>query len=493
MVDGVVVTLDGERQQRIFELRGALHAHRLDDGAEPRAVTRGQAAHHAKVDVDDLPVAHQHVARMRIGMEKAEIQHLCGIVIQDLLADLLQVVSCSAQLLEIVDGDAVDVLHDQDVLAAQLRIHLRTRDEGHILVQQRELLQVGRFALEIRFLEKRCPQFLDHIAQVEHLPVFDEPRRLPSHDTHDVDILRHGGAHAWPLDLHRHHAAVGKTRLVHLRQGSASERLGVDLGEDLFAFVTVDRVHGRKHLIERKRLRPCLQLLQLIAISLGQDLRAGGKRLPDLHEAGAQTLQHAAEGFGREPLREVMLLHDGVYLAQPLRARFARKVELPLGVNLGTRREEVLQQRVVGHGSTRPLLLGGRFGLLGRLLGVLGLLLLLHRLRRQAHRDLGRLRGEGLALLGGHDRHARLKRIEARGLRGVGRLVRKLGVDLLALLDGKLALRDKRAHQICGLLARDGHSPHASQEDVLETIADRCHVSLPFFTCSHIRQAPTYL
>ena len=252
-----------------------MHAHRLDDGAEPRAVARGEAAHHAKVDVNDLPVAHQHVARMRVSVEKAEIQHLRGIVVQDLLTDLLQVVSCSAQLLEIVDGDAVDVLHNQNVLAAQLGIHLRARDEGHILVQQRELLQVGRFALEIRFLEKRCPQLLDHIAQVEHLPVFDEPRRLPSHDAHDVDILRHGGAHAWPLDLHRHHAAVGKTRLVHLRQGSASERFGVYLGEQLLAFVPVDGVHGRKHLIERKRLRPCLQLLQLIAISLGQDLRTG--------------------------------------------------------------------------------------------------------------------------------------------------------------------------------------------------------------------------
>ena len=212
---------------------------------------------------------------MRVSVEKAEIQHLRGIVVQNLLTDLLQVVSCSAQLLEIIDGDAVDILHDQDILATQLGIHLRACDEGHILVQQRELLQVGRFALEIRFLEKRCPQLLDHITQVEHLPVFDEPRRLPSHDTHDVDILRHGGAHARPLDLHRRHAAVGKTRLVHLRQGGASERLGVDLGEQLLAFVPVDGVHGRKHLIKRKRLRPCLQLLQLIAISLGQDLRTG--------------------------------------------------------------------------------------------------------------------------------------------------------------------------------------------------------------------------
>ena len=69
---------------------------------------------------------------------------------------------------------------------------------------------------------------------------------------------------------------------------------------------------------------------------------------------------------------------------------------------------------------------------------------------------------------------------KSRGLRGVRRLVRKLGVDLLALLNGKLAFRDKRAHQIRRLLARDGHSPHASQEDVLETIADRCHIRFPF-------------
>ena len=209
MVDGVVIALNGERQQRIFKLRGALHPHGVDDGAEPRAIARGQAPHHAKVDIDDLPIAHEHVARMRIGVEEAEIQHLRGIVVQNLLADLLQIVSCGTQLLEVVDGDAVDILHDQDILTAQLRIHLRACDESHILVQLREFLQIRRFAFEIRFLEKRCPQLLDHVAQVEHLPIFDEPRRLPGHDAHDVDILRHGGAHSWPLNLHRHHAAIG--------------------------------------------------------------------------------------------------------------------------------------------------------------------------------------------------------------------------------------------------------------------------------------------
>ena len=152
------------------------------------------------------------------------VKHLRGIVVQDFLADFLQVVACGAQLVEVADGNAVDVFHNQDVFAAQLGIHLRAGNIVDVFVRQREFLQIGRFSLEVGFLQERCPQFLDHIAHVKHLVVFHDARGLPRNDAHDVDVLRHGGANARPLDFHRNNAAVGQARLVHLRQRSAAKR-----------------------------------------------------------------------------------------------------------------------------------------------------------------------------------------------------------------------------------------------------------------------------
>ncbi len=214
--------------------------------------------------------------------------------------------------------------------------------------------------------------------------------------------------------------------------------------------------------------------------------------MADLHEAGAQILQHAAEGFGREPLREMMLLHDGVYLAQPLRARFARKVELPSGSTSEPDEKKYFNSVLPAMEARDPYCSVDASACSEGFWAPPPAAAPAQAAPPGAPRSR-RLRGEGLALLGSHDRHARLKRIESAGLRDIRRLMRKLGVDLLALLDGKLAFRDERAHQIRGLLARDSHSPHASQKDVLETIADRCHVGLPSSRLSHIRQALTYL
>ena len=334
MVDGRVVLRDGERHERALELGGALHAHGLDDVAEPGAVVRRQTPHDPQVDVNDFPVADEEVARMRVGMEEAVVEDLRGVVVEDLLADLLQVVAGSPQPVGRQDGDAVDVLHDQHVLATEFRVHVRAVDERHVLVQPRELLEVRRLALEVRLLEERGPQLLHHVAQVEHLVVLHEARRLARHHAHDVDVERHGGLHAGTLDLHRHDVAVREARLVHLCKRRAAERRGIYGVEDVALAFAVDVVEGREHLVERQRVALHLQLLQLVAVGFRQDLRARGQRLADLHEAGAQVLQHGAKLLRREAAQEMVLLQDGVDLLQPARARLAAEIEPPLGVDL---------------------------------------------------------------------------------------------------------------------------------------------------------------
>ena len=125
---------------------------------------------------------------------------------------------------------------------------------------------------EVGLLQKRCPQFLDHFLQVEHLVVFHETRRLARHDAHDVDVLRHGGLHARALNLHGNDVAVGQARFVHLRKRSAAQRLRVDGIEDLALFITVDVMDSRENLVKGQRIALHLQLGELVAKRLGKNL-----------------------------------------------------------------------------------------------------------------------------------------------------------------------------------------------------------------------------
>ena len=55
---------------------------------------------------------------MRVGMEKAILKHLGRIVVDNGRPNLLKIVPRLDQTLGIGDGDAVDVVHDNDVLGA---------------------------------------------------------------------------------------------------------------------------------------------------------------------------------------------------------------------------------------------------------------------------------------------------------------------------------------------------------------------------------------
>ena len=175
MVDGRVVLLGRKPHERVLERARILEPHGLDDVAEPRAVARRQAAHVPQVDVDNPPIADNHVARMRVGVEKPMVENLRRVVVEHLRPDFLQVVPVGHQLVRITDGNAIDILHDQDILAAQLGVDLRACNERAVAVELGELGEVRSLAPEIGFLEKRRPHLLNHGAQVEHLLALHVP------------------------------------------------------------------------------------------------------------------------------------------------------------------------------------------------------------------------------------------------------------------------------------------------------------------------------
>ena len=367
MVDGRVVLFRREPHERILERARVLKPHGLDDVAEARTVACRQATHVPQIDVNDPPVADNHIARMRVGVEKPVVENLRRVVVEHLRPDFLQVVPVGHQPVRVADGNAVDVFHDQDELAAQLGVDLRARDEDAVAVELGELGEVRRLAPEIGLLQKRRPHLLDDGAQVEHLLAFHVPRGATGEHAHDVDVERHRGLHAGALDFNGDRLSRGQDRAMHLGKRRTAKRLRVDLDEDFLATAAEFLVERREHLIERQRIAFRLELGEFLAKHLGKDFRARRERLADLYEARAQVLEHRAELFGREALEGTMLADDADDFAHAAATGLGVEPETALGVGVGPGGEKVPEQCVVfGHEETRGGAALGRGGAFAR-------------------------------------------------------------------------------------------------------------------------------
>ena len=82
MVDGVDVSADREADERVFEHGRALMADGDDNAHETCALVRREAAHVAKIEIDDAAILDLDVAGMRIGVEEAVVENLRGVVVE---------------------------------------------------------------------------------------------------------------------------------------------------------------------------------------------------------------------------------------------------------------------------------------------------------------------------------------------------------------------------------------------------------------------------
>ena len=81
-----------------------------------------QTAHHSHINPDDLAVPHTKITRMRIGMEKAIYHNLLNKIINELTADLIQIIAVFLKILLIINGKAIDILHHNNMRSCILPI-----------------------------------------------------------------------------------------------------------------------------------------------------------------------------------------------------------------------------------------------------------------------------------------------------------------------------------------------------------------------------------
>ena len=158
---GRVAARHGEAHKRILELGHVALGHGENHVLNDTAVVARHAPDHAQVDKVNDAVLENDVSRMRVGMEKAIIEHLRRIVLDNRRADFFQVIALGHQALGIGNRDAVDVIHDHDVLGAQIQIGLGARHAMDALMELIEIVEVFGLGQKVGLLAKRGPQLLD--------------------------------------------------------------------------------------------------------------------------------------------------------------------------------------------------------------------------------------------------------------------------------------------------------------------------------------------
>ena len=263
---------------------------------------------------------------MRVGMEKAVVEHLRRVVLDNRRADLFQVIALSHQALGIGNRDAVNVVHDHDVLGAKVQVGLGARHAVHAFVEVVEIVEVFGLGQKVGLLAKRGPQLLDHAVQVNKLIGVDKLGNDAHHRANDVDVLRHDLLRAGALHLNGHVLAGHQAGAVYLRERRATERVGVDRVEHLPQALAVFLFQTAEHYLIRHRLYVGAQATQLVAKPLRQNLGTVSQNLPHFNEHGAELFEQAAQANRRKVIPHAVLFDQANDLPDALAA--ARRREL---------------------------------------------------------------------------------------------------------------------------------------------------------------------
>ena len=282
------------------------------------AVPFRQPSHHAHIDPDDLTIPDLYISGMGVGMEKTVIQDLLDVIADQLLSDLIQIVSGRQQAFPVVNGKAVNIFHDQ---YPGRRIFLILSGNAHVSdipVVSAEFLNIGGFLEEIHLLLGNGPHFIQDHFHVDHILDISDGRQQADRPFQQSDIPGHDVINAFAFDFDDHLFPRTQPGPVDLGNRGGSERDRIDISEDVPPVRSVGTVDHFFDLRELHGRHIGIELHQLIAVGRRQNIRMQGHDLPQFNISGAQFLQDISELFGRDPSgNDFIFQQDVPHLFQP--------------------------------------------------------------------------------------------------------------------------------------------------------------------------------
>ena len=281
-----------------------------------------------------MAVGQQHdVARMRVGVEHALLQHLLEEGAQQRVGELHAVGDARGAPVDLAHARPVEPLHHEDTRRAEVLVHVRHADVrvgGH---GRRDGARVARLDPVVELLPEARRELGDEVVD----PVLVAPRGAGLDDVAELFEHREVDAHrlvdARPLHLHHDARAVGQLRPVHLADRRRRHRLPVEAGEDLGQRGLELLLQHLGDGVARRRAHVVLEHAQLGGGLRRDEVGAGGEDLPELHEHAPALLQREAQAAHGRPVGrglDLVLAPEPERRAEPVAHRDAGDLRVAL-------------------------------------------------------------------------------------------------------------------------------------------------------------------
>ncbi len=259
-------------------------------------VELGQRADDAEVQRDVAPKggrghADLDVARVHVGMKKPVAKHLGEEDGDAVAGEFWNVHAQTAQLVHLVDGQAVHALHHHHLGVAIVPKHFGNQHQIEPLHVAPQLGRVGRFAQQVQLVVQVFVELGHHLARFEAFALGRQRVHPTGHHAHEAQVFVNNRQHVGPQHLDRHFASalatVAQDSKVDLGDGGAGHGHLVKLRKNRvqrFAKSAFDGGHGHG---AGERRHAVLQVRQLVGNVGRQQVAPGGEHLAEFDEDGA--------------------------------------------------------------------------------------------------------------------------------------------------------------------------------------------------------------
>ena len=249
---------------------------RGEDVDDRRLLDRIEPADRAEVDQPERAVREgEDVARVRIGVEEPDPEHLVDRGPQQLLGQRVAVEPGRVQLIDVRQGPAVELLLDEHAARAEFAVHARHPNAGARAEQHRHLFHRVGFVPEVELLAQAGRELIEHLTRSQTRAEDGAPLRDVRGERERGEVALHHFVDVRALHLHDDGLTGVQPRAVGLTDGRGREWFPVELGEDLLDLGAELGFEHRLHLLHRDGRDPVLQGAELARDLGGHEVDAG--------------------------------------------------------------------------------------------------------------------------------------------------------------------------------------------------------------------------
>ena len=287
-------------EQRVGQRCGIACTQGQDEGQELLLPPGADMADQAEVE-QRQPIARQaeQVAGVRIAMKAAVDQHHVEHQRRAEVGNGGGIDPGGAQAVPVARRQAGDIVHHQHGFAAVAPVDGRNDDRRIVGKVGAQAIGIAAFIGEVQLLQHRVQQLPDQRLGLEAAGFLAAGLHDAGEMGDEPQVGLHRLANAGSAYLHDDVGAVLQSGAMHLRHRGRGERDRIEAGKGGFGGLAQRVLQPRAQRFERQGGGAAVQGRKFGHPMFGQQVRAGGEDLPELHIGGAQRFERLSRAAGQ--------------------------------------------------------------------------------------------------------------------------------------------------------------------------------------------------